>query len=133
RTMYAATVLDLGHIVGDEHYEAMRLSDRIAMVVRLDVPALRRARQLLAQATQNGVPLERIRLIANRYGQKGQVAWKKAEEALGASFTGYIPEDCAKLNYALNQGQPLVKAAPNANIARRFSKLATLMNGRPMK
>lgn len=130
RTMYAATVLDLGHILGEEHYEAMRLSDRVAMVVRLDVPALRRARQLLAQTADRGIPRERIRLIANRYGQKGQIAWKKAEEALGATFTGYLPEDSGKLNYALNQGLPLVKAAPRSSISRRFSKLAVLMNGR---
>lgn len=129
RTMYAATVLDLGHTLGEEHFEAMRLSDRIATVVRLDVPSLRRARQFLQQATERGVPMERIRLIANRYGQKGQVSWRKAEEALGNTFTGYIPEDVGKLNYSLNQGMPLVKAAPHSGISRRFAKLATLMNG----
>src|SRR5262249_49584298 len=87
RTMFSKAVLDLGHTLGEEHYEAMRLSDSVALVVRLDVPALRQARQLLRQCTDRGVPRDRIRLVANRYGQKGQLGWKKAEEALGAKFT----------------------------------------------
>jgi pilus assembly protein CpaE len=129
RTMFMATVLDLGHILSDEHYEAMRLCDRVAIVVRLDVPGLRQARRLMQLCTEHGVPKERLRPVANRYGQKGQIAWKKAEEALGTKFLEYIPEDSAKLNQALNLGQPLVRASRHANISRRFTKLAHSLNG----
>jgi pilus assembly protein CpaE len=130
RTMYAATVLDLGHSLSEEHCEAMRLSDLIAVVVRLDVPALRQARQFLRQCTEKGVPRDRLRLIANRYGQRGQIAWRKAEEAVGASFADYIPDDSGKLNQALNHGQPVVRYSRFAGITRRFAKLANQLNGR---
>ncbi len=129
RSMYAAAVLDLGHTFSDEHYEAMRLCDRLAVVVRLDVPGLRQARRLMQLCAERGVPRERLRLVANRYGQKGQLSWKKAEEALGVKFAEYIPDDCARLNQSLNLGQPLVRAARHANISRRFAKLAVAMNG----
>ena len=111
RTMYAAAVLNLGHLLAEEHYEAMRLSDRVAVVVRLDVPALRQARQLLTHLNDQGVARDRIQLVANRYGQRGQINWRMAEEAVGTKFAEYIPEDSGNLNQALNQGQPLVSFA----------------------
>src|SRR5262249_33707610 len=124
RSIFDKAVLDLGHTLTEEHYEAMKLSDRVALVVRLDVPALRHARQLLKQCTRRGIPAERIGLVANRYGQTGQWSWKKAEEALGAKFTNYLPDDSAKLNKALNKGQPVVRSSPHSGITRRFYKLA---------
>jgi pilus assembly protein CpaE len=130
RTMYQAAVLDLGHMLGDEHFEAMRLCDHVAVVVRLDVPALRQARRFLRLLSERNLPRERIQLVANRYGQRGQIAWKKAEEALGARFVEYIPDDSGSVNSALNQGQPLVRVRRYGSITRRLGKLAALLNGR---
>jgi pilus assembly protein CpaE len=129
RSMFDKAVLDLGHTLTEEHFEAMKLSDRVALVVRLDVPALRHARQLLKQLSRRGIPDDRIRLVANRYGQTGQLSWGKAEEALGSKFTNYLPDDCAKLNKALNSGRPVVRLAPFSSITRRFYKLAGQLNG----
>jgi pilus assembly protein CpaE len=131
RTIYQGVVLDLGHLLEAEHQEALRLCDLVAVVVRLDVPALRQARGLVSLLEGYGVSRDRLRLIANRYGQKGQIPWKKAEESLGAKFAAYLPDEISKLNRALNQGQPVVRVAPGANIARRFHKLARLLNGKP--
>jgi pilus assembly protein CpaE len=130
RTMYAVTVLDLGHVLSEEHYEAMRLADLVTVVVRLDVPALRQTRRFIGTCTERGVPRDRIRLVANRYGQKGQIGWRKAEEAMNAKFADYIPDDSGKLNQALNKGQPLVRVARRSSISRRFAKLAHHLNGR---
>jgi pilus assembly protein CpaE len=133
RTVYAVSVLDLGHDLDDEHYEALRLCDEVVVVVRLDVPALKHARRLVQEMEKRGVPRERIRLVANRYGQKAQVPWKNAEEAVGAKFAGWISEDVGRVNAALNQGQPLVKASRYAGITRRFYKLADQLNGKRAK
>ena len=103
---------------------------RSLVVVRLDVPALRQARRFMRMLIEHGLPRERIKLIANRYGQSGQIGWKKAEEALGAKFAEYVPEDSAAVNYALNQGQPLARARRRSGIVRRLGKLATALNGR---
>ena len=80
RTLYDAAVLELGHILEDEHFEAMQLCDVIAVVVRLDVPGLRQARQLLSLLADKGLAAERIRLIANRYGQRGQLSLEESRE-----------------------------------------------------
>ena len=106
----------------------MRLCDLVAMIVRLDVPGLRQARHLLSVLAERGVPAERVRLIANRYGQRGQLSWKKAEEAVGGKFAAYVPDDSGKLNQALNQGQPVVQVSKLSSISRSFGKLAEQLN-----
>jgi pilus assembly protein CpaE len=131
RTVYTVSVLDLGHDLGEEHFEAMRLCDTIVVVVRLDVPALKHARRLTQELEKRGVPRERLQLVANRYGEKGQVPWKNAEEAVGGKFAGWITHDPGRVNSALNQGQPVVKASGFAGITRRFVKLADQLNGKP--
>lgn len=128
RTLFTTSVLDLGHLLGDEHFEALRLCDHILIVVRLDIPALRQTRRLLALLGERAIPRERIQLLANRYGQSGQLPWKQAEEAVGAKFLEFIPDDSGRLNQALMQGQPLVRQSPSARIARTFTKLAATLN-----
>jgi len=41
RTTYEFSVLDLGHTLGEEQVEALRVCDYVLLVVRLDVPAIR--------------------------------------------------------------------------------------------
>jgi pilus assembly protein CpaE len=130
RTIYAVSVLDLGHELGEEHYEALRLCDSVPVVVRLDVPALKHARRLVQELDKRGVPRERLQLVANRYGEKGQVPWKNAEEAVGGKFAGWITHDPGRVNSALNQGQPVVKTNSYSGITRRFVKLADQVNGK---
>ncbi|HKI33910.1 MAG TPA: hypothetical protein VKA46_18800 [Gemmataceae bacterium] len=130
RTIYAVSVLDLGHDLGEEHYEALRLCDSVVVVVRLDVPGLKHARRFVQELEKRGVPSGRIQRVANRYGQKGQVPWKNAEEAVSAKFAGWIPEDPGRVNAALNQGQPVVIASSYSRITRRFHKLADQLNGK---
>lgn len=124
KALFTTSVLDLGHLLTDAYFEAARLADTIVLVVRLDVPGLRQARRLLRELVERGVSREDIQLIANRYGQSGQVHWRTAEDTLGARFLEYIPEDGGRINRALNQGEPLVRFAPRATISRRLARLA---------
>jgi pilus assembly protein CpaE len=128
RALYPVSVLDLGHLLGPEHDEAMQLADLVVVVVRLDVPSLRRARRLLQQAEESGVPPDLVHVVANRYGQRGQIACKKAEAVLGCKITQAIPEDSGRLNRALNRGEPVVRVARFAAITRRFARLAARLH-----
>jgi pilus assembly protein CpaE len=130
RTMFDFSVLDLGHSVQPAALEAMRLAEVVVLVVRLDVPSLRLSRNLVRHLVeQHNIPVERIRPVANRYGQRRQVAWRQAEQALGLPIPTWIPDDPATLNDALNQGHPLVQSARRAGITRRFNELAKQLNG----
>jgi pilus assembly protein CpaE len=130
KVMYDYVVLDLGHVADAACLEAMGMAEHILVVVRLDVPALRLTRRLVQDLVERGVAKDRIRLVANRYGQRKQIGWKDAEQTLGMSILEYIPDDSTSLNAALNQGAPLIRAARRAGITKSFDKLASRVNGR---
>jgi pilus assembly protein CpaE len=122
--LFAAGVLDLGDSDDPARLEALRLAGTVMLVVRLDVPALRLSRQLLRQFADQGVPREKVRVVANRYGQRKQVPAKEASRVLGLPIQGWIPDDPGTLNQAHNAGLPLVNAARRAAITRTFDSLA---------
>lgn len=120
---YDCTVLDLGHPNAVD-IQALALMDAIVLVVRLDVPSLRLTRRYIRRLTEQGVEKDKLRLVANRYGQSRQVGWRQAEEALNAPIMEWIPDDPGALNAALNEGAPLIQTARRANITRCFDRLA---------
>jgi pilus assembly protein CpaE len=131
KALFEYVVLDLGHVLDGSVLEAVKLSENILIVVRLDVPCLRLTRKLLHQLTvQHSIPLTRISVVANKYGQRRQIAWRQAEETLGVKLLEGIPDDPATLNQAVNQGQPLIRTSRRAGITRSFDKLADRLNGK---
>jgi pilus assembly protein CpaE len=130
RAMFAYAVLDLGHASDPGRLAALTLSEKVVIVLRLDVPSLRLTRQFVRQLTEQGVPRDRMRLLANRHGQRQQISRKKAEEVIGVSIPEWIPDDPATLNQALNHGLPLLTTARRAPITVSFDNLATKLNGK---
>jgi pilus assembly protein CpaE len=128
-SLFDFAVLDLGHAADAQRLEALRLASTIVLVVRLDVPALRLSRQLIRQLLDQSVTADKLRIVANRFGQRQQVPWKKAGEVLGLPIVEWIPDDPATLNHACNHGLPLVSAARGAAITRAFGKMATALHG----
>jgi pilus assembly protein CpaE len=127
--LFDYSVLDLGHGVDEAAVEALALSGVALLVVRLDVPSLRLTRQLLRHLAAQNVPLDKVRVIANRYGQRRQVAWKKAAEVLGLPIREWVPDDPATINQACNLGQPLICLARRAAITRTFDTLVRRLGG----
>jgi len=129
RTLFEFVVVDLGHTTDPACRTALELSHKIAIVFGLDVPSLRLTRNLLCQIDEWGLPERTLHLVANRYGQRNQFHWKRAQEALGLPIRAWIPDDPGQVNNALNQGQAVVQVAGYAGIGRSFFKLASNMNG----
>ena len=130
RSMFAFTIVDLGHDIDPTHVEAFHLADKVVLVVRLDVPSVRLSRQYCQQLETLGVPRDKFHVVANRYGQRQQFPWKKAQEALGLPIAEWIPDDPGRINQALNQGRPLIATASRAGITRSFADLAGRLNGK---
>jgi pilus assembly protein CpaE len=132
KSMFEAAVLDLGHHLDGALMRSLTLCDAVLVAVRLDVPSLRLSRKVLNLLTnEHGIAAGRIHVIANRYGQRKQIAWKQAEESLGRPIFESIPDDSSTLNEAINQGTPLIRTARRASITRSFDKLAGRLEGKP--
>jgi pilus assembly protein CpaE len=124
-------VADLDHSFHEEQTVALRQADVVLLVLRLDFISLRNCRRALEHLEQLGVERDRVRLIANRYGQPKEVPASKAQEALGLKIFHFIPDDPRTVNRANNNGVPLILESPSARISKSVVKLAASVNGQP--
>lgn len=130
KAMFDYAIVDLGHgALGAATHQVLAMAQAVVVVIRLDVPSLRLTKLYLAKLEQLGVPQEAIFLVANRYGQRRQLPWRKAEDTLGMPVQIWLPDDPGTLNHAVNHGTPLVQTSRRARITRRFDQMAKSLNG----
>jgi pilus assembly protein CpaE len=123
-------VADLDHSFRDEQLQVVRQADVILLVLRLDFNALRHAQRSVDYLRDLGVNQERVRLVANRYGQPKEVPSATAEGALGMKIAHYVPDDPRTINRANNNGVPAVLEYPRARVSRSIARLAASVNGK---
>ena len=128
--MFPYVVIDLDHTFAPEQVQALRQADVVVLVLRLDFTSLRNARRALDYLEQLGIDKDRVRVVVNRYGQAKEVPAGKAEEALGVKIAHYVPEDAETVNRANNNGVPVVRDSPSAQVSRSLTNLAASVNGR---
>ena len=117
-------VADLSHSFLETMAPVLVEADQILLVLRLDFTSLRNTRRVLEHLEQNGVPRDRVRAVANRFGRAGELTASEAQAALGFQISHYILEDPKNVNRANNQGIPVVKYAPSAKVSRQLTELA---------
>lgn len=124
RAKFPRIVADVDHNFRDEQMVVLRQADEILLVLRLDFASLRNARKTLEFLEGSEIPRDKIRLIANRYGQPQEVPVSKAEEAMGRKFAHLIPDEPKTINRAGNHGIPVVTQSPSAKVSRSLVALA---------
>lgn len=124
RSVYPWTIVDAGHPHAAGVSEMVLHSDSVVVVTRLDPPSLRLTRRYVQVLTAGGVADANIVVVANRYGQAGQVPWKKAEEALQVKVKAWLPDDSRSVNKALSDGKPITQVASRSSLAKELRKLA---------
>jgi len=130
RSVYPYVVVDLDHSFREEQLQVLRQADVVLLVLRLDFSSLRNARRMLEYLEPLGIARDKVRLVANRYGQPKEVPYAKVEEALAMKIAHFIPDDPRTVNRANNNGVPIVLEAPSTKISRSVTKLAISVNGR---
>jgi pilus assembly protein CpaE len=130
RVRFPYIVVDLDSGFGAQQVEALWQSDVIVVVVRLDYTSIRNARRTLQNFADMGLGVDRVRLVANSFGQRRQLSAGQAEEALGTKILHYIPSDPATVHQAINKGVPVALYRPSAKISRKIHELAVSVNGR---
>jgi len=124
RRVYSMVVVDLGHALSEENVEGMRQSNFVGLVVRPDVPSLRRVRWALAALAGMGVQRERFEVVLNCYGGRQQIKRAKVEEVLEMRVFRDIPENAAAVTLARNRGVPLSQVSRMAAVSSSFVALA---------
>ncbi|MCA9249297.1 MAG: hypothetical protein KDA42_19380 [Planctomycetales bacterium] len=124
RVAFDWSILRLDGALENEEIEAMRLSDAILLVVRPDVPSVRRAQTTLAKLTEEGIARERLRLVVNRWGQPGQLESKQIETSMGLPIFHFVADDPRRVNRSVNRGVLLSQLSSGGRIVRNLAALA---------
>jgi pilus assembly protein CpaE len=131
RGLFPYVVVDLDHSFRDEQTQVLKQASVILLVLRLDFASLRNVQRTLDYLTGPlALPRDRIQVVANRHGQAREVPAAKAEEALGIKIVHYVPDDPKTVNWANNNGVPMVLESPSAKVSRSVAKLAQSVNGK---
>lgn len=130
RTLFSYVIVDLDHSFGPEQIQALHQADLVLLVLRLEFTCLRHCQRALDYLKELGIPADRIRLVVNRYGQAKEISAAEAEGALNMKIFHYVPEDSRTVNWANNNGIPVVLDSPSAKVSRSLAKLAHSVNGR---
>ncbi len=132
RSLYAWSVLDLGHGLGVPSVHLLDEIDKLAVVTTMELQALQRARMTLRHLRELGMGEDRLHLILNRVPRRSDITVDDVEEALGHRVFATIPNDFRALEDAAADGRILDRDHPvRAAIGRMVSRIANLEEPEP--
>jgi pilus assembly protein CpaE len=131
RSQFPYVIVDLDDSFTAEQVSAIVSSDVILLVLRPDMLSLKNARRLLETLERLGVADDRVKIVANRCGQRGQLTIGRVQHAIGATMIQCIPEDARGMNLAANKGVPIVIDRPRSRVAKCFGQLAGSLENLP--
>ena len=131
RMAAGSTVLAVGHTLRQPQFDALRLSDRVVIVVRPDVPSLNRAATTIDQLATYGISKDRMVVAVNFWGEAGLVSKQHIEEMLHWKNAHYLTYDPGRVNRCVNEGLLMQRRYPRCRLARELGKLAKLLVAKP--
>ena len=127
RKMYDIVVIDGGQSLDDTSLTIVEMSDYLLIVSVLILPCLSNTSKLLRLFRHLGYPMERIKVVGNRYLKKSDISLSEAEAGIDTKFFWVIPNDYKATMSAINAGKPLSQVAPNAEITMRLKEMANAL------
>jgi pilus assembly protein CpaE len=119
QSLYDCVFIDCGHAL-DATKDALDLSSTIILVTSLNVPAVRRTKQLLDAFHDAHYGSKKLMLVVNRYSPRDEELLRHTEDLLKHKVDGLIPNDYGSTNRAMNDGTPLPTLAARAPITRWY-------------
>lgn len=124
RANFTHTVIDLGRSLERKHWAAMEESDRVLVLTRCDVPALRHAVRFRREWTRRGLDIGKADLVLmNHPCDEPGLDPQKARDTLGADFLCQLPADMKSATRARTEGRPLLDMVPRSKLSREIVNL----------
>jgi pilus assembly protein CpaE len=120
RSIYDYVFVDCGHILENATREALDYSSSLMVVMTLNLPTIRRSKQLLELLQAAHYGSDKVSLVANRYSRHDEELLRHTEESLQHKMVGLIPNDYATVNQAINSGKSLKALAPKAAVTQWY-------------
>ena len=104
---YQFVIIDAPPGLTEDTCAAIRQSDRLAMVITPELPAIRNAIRSIEYLTSLHYPDESIDIVLNRHSRKSILIDEEIESALRREITIKVPNNYGLIINAINAGMPL--------------------------
>lgn len=124
---YEYVLVDVPRQIDPITFHAMEKARYICVVMQQSLSDLRYARQILHLLRDQGLPNERLRIVANRLDKKRSVRMNDILDAFDPIECTSIPNDYKRMSFATGNAVPLVKKFQKAPISKSVFELANLL------
>ncbi len=124
RECYDHVVLDLQHTYDAVTLAALDQSDKIVLVLSLDIPAIRSAKRALQIFDRVGYPRTKILIVVNRWSKQVDLDLREVEKFLGEPVVGSLLSDYQTVVNSINLGEPLVESKSSSKISQEIRRIA---------
>jgi pilus assembly protein CpaE len=124
RSSYEYVVVDTWPSFQESVLAVLDVSDRILLVLTLEMPAIKNAKLFLEIADALGYPGDKVSLVVNRSDSSGGIELSDVESTLKRRVVGTIVSDGKLVTKALNLGVPFVMCAKDSKVSKGVSALA---------
>jgi len=121
---YDHVVLDPQHTFDAITLAALDQSDKIVLVLTLDIPAIRSAKRALQIFDKVGYPRTKTLVVVNRWSKQIDLDLRQVEDFLGEPVIGSLPSDYQTVVNSINLGKPLVESNSSSKIALELKRVA---------
>ncbi len=124
---YDYVVIDTRPGFDDTMLALMDQSDKLLLVLTMEMTAIKDTRQFLEIAELLGYPEEKIMLVLNRFNNYSGIPVLDISENLKRELEFKIPEDHQAVLRSINEGSPLVGSQPDHRFSVEVSRLCTML------
>lgn len=107
---YEFVVVDCPPGLSEDTAAAIRQSERLAIIITPELPAIHNAIRAVEYLTGLHYPSENIDVVLNRYSRKNALEEREIESSLRRPITFRIPNNYAQIVGAINAGMPIDRA-----------------------
>ncbi len=111
----------------DTMLTVMDASERMLLMLTMEMTAIKDTTQFLEIATLLGYPHDRLRMVLNRTNNYSGIPTRDIAENLGREIEYQIAEDFQAVLNSVNEGTPLVDSRPDHRIVQEIRRLASSM------
>ena len=124
KQIFSTVIIDTGGQLYGVNESVFLKSDLILFTTVLSLPALKNAKRYLTAMDKRGLPMDRVRIVLNRYLAKGGITLEDAENVLDRRIFLTIPNEYEEVCNAINKGTPVVDLYPGSEVTKAVCRLA---------
>jgi pilus assembly protein CpaE len=128
RPMFDYIVIDTASLLDELLLSLLERSDQVLCVVDMDLPSVKNAKLALETLRLLKFPSAKIQLVLNRSNARARLDEGEIEKSLKLKISAAIPSD-GMVPASVNEGRPVVEAAPRSKVAKGFETVLELVTG----